>query len=100
MATAGLLLAMATCYLGLSVVLVWLLAADDARMAGPIDLHDLGVDRWSEAGHMLKHMVRPTRFLAESATSTSERADVWSCYHTSRVSAWCSPVGPRLESAM
>ena len=42
---ARLLLAMVTCYLGLSVVLVWLFAADDGTMAGLIDLHDLGVDR-------------------------------------------------------
>ena len=44
-ATARLFLAMVACYLSLSVVLVWLFTADDDRMAGPIDLHDPGVDR-------------------------------------------------------
>ena len=45
MATACLFLAMVTWFLGLSIVLVWLFAADDARMAGTVDLHYLGVDR-------------------------------------------------------
>ena len=44
-ATARLFLAMVACYPSLSVVLVWLFTADDDRMAGPIDLHDPGVDR-------------------------------------------------------
>ena len=44
-AIACLFLAMVTWFLGLSIVLVWLFAADDARMAGTVDLHYLGVDR-------------------------------------------------------